>query len=358
MTAIEQFNTVIFAFVYQDNRSFAGVFTFSLAKPFNKPIMIRTADHPTYIILVNYGRWKDTIDCMQSIESAVSEDVHIIIVDILNLNDSVSMLTDYISSTNKDRCILLELDKNNGFAYACNIGIRAAVAAKQDCFIWLLNNDTLIEKNSLAALRNCFEKNTSAGNSGTGFLGSMILDYHDRDKIQYAGGTIDAKRASLKVTGEGRHRKSMNEATCFDTDWVMGASMFFHSCIIGEIGLMPEDYFLYYEDVEWSLKALRRGYANRVCPESVVIHKQGSSTGQDYNKGKRVDPVSTRYFYAGYIKFFKKNFPGSKKMTYTMFLKQMAGKLIRGDLRRFRIMAVVLLNEISNCNRHRSRPFE
>jgi GT2 family glycosyltransferase len=299
---------------------------------------------PIYIILVNYGNWQDTVTCLQSLESFAEIDVNVVIVDVEDLDGSYAKLREATGLPGRNRYRLLQQPLNKGFAHACNVGIRLALEENPDCFIWLLNNDTLIMPGSLRGLINCHREAMRNGYRKPGFIGSVIVYPGDAGIIQFAGGIIDPVRARLIVQGEGESlARCVQQHGCPETDWIMGASMFFHASVVRSIGFMPEDYFLYYEDIDWSLQAIRKGYANLVSHQSVIVHKQGSSTGQDYNSGARVNPVTTWYFYKSYLAFFKKNYPHKTLLARAVLLKQMAGKLVRGDFRRFSIILKVLL---------------
>ncbi len=300
-------------------------------------------DGPVYVILVNYGNWQDTSECLRSLELHAQIEVNVIVVDIEDRNGSRKELQDAMAPLTRNRYRLLGQRTNLGFAHACNEGIRTALGESLACFIWLLNNDTLVGPGSLSGLIQCRRKAMIDSGRKPGFIGSVITDHPGGDRIQYAGGGINAAKASLTVTGEGASLAVYPlHGRYSETEWVMGASMFFHSSLLDSIGFMPEDYFLYYEDVDWSLQAIRKGHVNLVSHESVIVHKQGSSTGQDYNAGKRVNPDTTWHFYNSYLLFFKRNYPSKYLVAKAVLFKQMAGKLARGDLGRFRIIMKVL----------------
>jgi len=301
--------------------------------------------HPNvYIILVNYGNWKDTANCLQSIESCYNG-LSIIIVDVCNLYHSFRFLLELTTNLSHNRYKIVEQKENMGFAAACNLGLKTITEKHPDSFIWILNNDTTINTETIPNLIRCFKNNLE---NRTAFIGSLILDYSDRNLIQYAGGYIDKKWAIIKVLKEGENLSKVNLPEEVTTDWVMGASMFFHSSIINEIGFMPEDYFLYYEDIEWSLQAIRKGYNNIVSTKSHVYHKQGSSTGLKYSTGQSFNPISAKYYYSNYLKFFARNFPIKLNTARFMLIKKILRQFLSLNFRHSAIILEALVNQLKS----------
>lgn len=280
--------------------------------------------------------------CLQSIEYC-SNGLNIIIVDVSNLNNSLKFLKETTQKLTSNNYRIIEQKENKGFAAACNIGIQITLRENPGSFIWILNNDTVIDHETLPNLVNCYCKNADRN---IAFIGSLILDFSDHDLIQYAGGEIDLKRAIFKVNEEGKKLSGLNLPEEINTDWVIGASMLFHASVISKIGFMPEDYFLYYEDIEWSLKANQKGFVNIVCTKSHVYHKQGSSTGLEYSTGQNFNPVTAKYYYSNYLKFFKKNFPEKLNRALFMMTKKTIGQLMRFNLSHSVIIYKALISHL------------
>ena len=280
------------------------------------------SNYKTYIILINYGNWQDTIECIKSINKS-SQNFKLILVDIINKNHSIEELRKNINF-DKENIHFIMLDQNKGFAYANNIGIKYALK-QDDCeYIWLLNNDTTITNSTLQQLQSFFQRNKN-----TAFIGSKILDYYKRDIIQTVGGKFNHKTGYSILIGMGEKDIGQYDNFNENVDYLIGAGMFFHKNLISEIGLMPEEYFLYYEDVDWCLTAKKKGLNNYVCTDSVIYHKQGGSTGNIYFKNK-TNLNTVKYFYINYIKLYKKHFPKQIYIAYLILLKQFAGKIAKG----------------------------
>ncbi len=284
----------------------------------------------TYIIIVNYGNWEDTLECVNSIISFCKE-YKIVLVDVVNKNNSISELNRNISFAEQS-IHLIELDINNGYAYANNIGIKHAML-QADCeYLWLLNNDAIITKTTLVELkRHYLEK------ENIGFLGSKILDYYNREIIQTVGGSFNQKTGYSILIGMGEKDNGQYDNSTSAVDYIIGAGMFFDKELIDKIGLMPEEYFLYYEDVDWCLIAKQKGLFNYVCTDSVVYHKQGQSTGNVYFNNN-VNFNTIKYLYINYLKIYRKHFPKQIYIAYLILFKQFLGKLVKGQFKEARII--------------------
>lgn len=277
-----------------------------------------------YIIIINYGEPEHSIECLQSIIDNNYKYFHVVVVDVSNINQSRNKLNKWIDKKKENRCTIINEDKNNGFAHANNIGIKYAIK-KDDCdYLWILNNDTVIEKDSLLHLKNYYEEKKIERNIG--FLGSKIMDYEDPNIIQNLGGTFNKWSGYSVLVGMGEKDIGQYERKNTQIDYVVGASMFFSPSLINNIGLMPEDYFLYYEDIDWCLTAQKEGYINLICTNSIVYHKQGISTGakllteDNHLKNKK-------HLYLSYLKLYKRNFKWLLPIASFILLKQMLGKL-------------------------------
>jgi len=277
-----------------------------------------------HIILLNYKNWQDTIECLESLKKINLNNFEIILVEVCNLNNSTENLKNYLKNY-QIKLKFIELNENKGFAYANNQAIKYIQTQNDTEYIWILNNDTIVEENTLSSLLN-FHKQKSE-NEKVGFVGSKILEYSSPSTIQTVGGTFNPKTGYSLL--KGKNEEDINQySEPFETDYVIGASMFFNKTLIDKIGYMPEGYFLYYEDIDWCITAQKQGYKNFTNPQSIVLHKQGAATGNKYNKKKTTSPTR-KYMYSSYIKFYKKNYPKYYKRAYLILFKQFLGKIFR-----------------------------
>jgi GT2 family glycosyltransferase len=165
--------------------------------------------------------------------------------------------------------VLIRNDSNLGFAGGNNVGLRYALARGDFAYVWLLNNDTVVTPCSLSHLVTRLQQRTDAG-----MCGSTLLNYRNPHKVQALGGGYYCRWIGLPWH-LGRLRRSggqINRAKVEKwTNFVVGASMLVSREFLLDVGLMCEDYFLYFEEADWAMRARNR-YKLVYAPESVVYH--------------------------------------------------------------------------------------
>ncbi|RLD86769.1 MAG: hypothetical protein DRJ09_11460, partial [Bacteroidetes bacterium] len=130
----------------------------------------------------------------------------------------------------------------------------------------------------------------------------------------------------------------------YKTDYIIGASMFFQMSLIAIIGMMPEEYFLYYEDIDWCFAAKKAGLENKTCTKSIVYHKQGATTGAKLkNDNQYIN--NKKYLYSSYLLFYKKYFKKFLLVAYFILIKQWAGRMFHGNYIEAKIIFNVLINK-------------
>jgi GT2 family glycosyltransferase len=225
-------------------------------------------DKKVGIILLNYKGTKDTFECVGSLEKIEYKNYHIIIVD----NHSQDGSYEKLKAEFGDRHTIIEASDNGGFAKGNNIGIRYAL--EQGCdYILLLNNDTLVEKDFLNKMVECYERY-----SDTGIVGPKILYEGNRDLIWFCGGEINLKRFYGFHYGEGqKDSEEFNKER--EITFTTGCTMLISREVIEKVGALPEEYFMYYEDVDFCMKVQEAGYKIYYCPKAAIYHKVSASSG-------------------------------------------------------------------------------
>jgi GT2 family glycosyltransferase len=166
---------------------------------------------------------------------------------------------------------IIQSGANLGFAGGCNVGVRYALEQGAD-YVWLLNNDAVADPDALTMLVEALE-----GKSTAGIAGSKIY-YHDNPRrIWFAGGIWEKGRLRMRQRGANLLDKGEYDRTC-EIGAVSGCSMLVRSSAIRKVGLMDENYFLYWEDTGWCARAQEKGYSVLFVPTSHVRHKVSSST--------------------------------------------------------------------------------
>lgn len=320
----------------------------------------------TCIILVNYNGWQDTLECIESILKNEYKKFSIIIIDNNSTDDSINKINDWAQgkitvtakNANLKRLVspsiskpiqifnynnwkeikefksqsihLIHHNQNKGFAAGNNIGIKAVLEIPYIKYIWLLNNDTVIEKNTLRMLIE-FHQKKSKLKEKIGFIGSILKYYNEPKKIQAFGGIYNKK------WGIPKKNTDMDKK---NTDYVVGASMFFDIILIKDIGLMCEDYFLYFEELDWQKRADYFKKPPSHCKESIVYHKEGATTQK--NKISKT-PISTYYGTRSTLlftrKFYKEYYPFVLLRTFCVLVF----KCIKGDFKASKAVLYAIL---------------
>lgn len=220
-----------------------------------------------FIILVNYNGSKDTLECIESLKEIYYRNVEIIVVD----NNSKKEEIDLLKEKEKD-FILIETNKNNGFAIGNNIGVKYAIDNGAD-YVLLLNNDTIVEKDFLNIMLETYKSNDNVG-----AVGCRIMYHSDRRLIWYNGGKIDYSKFSAFNIDEKKLDKDIVEQN-IETDFITGCCILIPKNTIKNIGYLSDEYFMYYEDVDYSLRIKERGLNLIINPKSKIYHKVSISSG-------------------------------------------------------------------------------
>jgi len=220
-----------------------------------------------FIVILNWNGWKDTIECVESCLDLTHSDFTILIVDNSSTDNSQSILQDKFPDID-----VLQSGGNLGFSGGNNIGIRHALANGAD-YIWLLNNDTRVDPNALSALMSVADSD-----SRTGIVGSKLFYYDEPNKVAFAGGCWKQSPQHPYHLGVDEDDHGQFDEIR-EVDFVTGCSLLIKSAVIEDIGEMPEEYFLYWEDIDWNACAEKKGWKIVYVPQSRVWHKVSASTG-------------------------------------------------------------------------------
>lgn len=188
-------------------------------------------------------------------------------------------------------------DKNLGFAGGNNLGIKAAKGKHY----FLINNDTVFKDFNVQTLIDRLESSPNIG-----IVCPKIRFAQDNNPIQYAGYTPLSKvTVRNKAIGFGEEDRGQYN-TAHTTPYAHGAAMLIKREAIEKVGLMPECYFLYYEEIDWSMMFTRAGYDIWYEPACTIFHKESQSTGQ-------CSPLRTYYITRNRFLLVKHNWQGINK---------------------------------------------
>jgi hypothetical protein len=196
-------------------------------------------------------------------------------------------------------------NQNLGFAGGNNLGIKAANGK----YLYLINNDTFYKNFNPQILIKRLEASPKIG-----MTCPKICFAWGNHSIQFAGYTpLTPITIRNKAIGYGEEDKGQYD-TPHQTPYAHGAAMMLKRKVIDKVGLMPECYFLYYEELDWSMMMTRAGYEIWYEPSSTIYHKESQSTGQN-------SPLRTYYITRNRLLLVKRNFPGHKKYLAYAYLQ-------------------------------------
>jgi len=245
--------------------------------------------------LVNYHNYSDTKECINSLINLTYENYYIVLVDNeFDLQNNRELQKEF-----KDKIVFINNEKNLGYALANNMGIEWGLAKKCDYFL-LINNDAVLQSDALDKMVEYAEEIETRG-----ILGPKMY-YYNSNKIYYAGGKINWI-GKFYSKGINRIDKGQyNESTI--TDFVVGACMLIKRIVIEKIGMLPTEYFLGMEDIDYCVTAQKMGFSCVYFPASIAWHKYSASFRQN-------NILTKRFFWAyrGRVIFYKKH---SSKIQY------------------------------------------
>jgi GT2 family glycosyltransferase len=296
-----------------------------------------------YVVIVNYNGWKHSIECLASLLNLSHPNFRLIVCDNHSSDhslekircfveaqlpeaqpirkwfpcdgyeamriESVESYGDSLSRREDQTCLrsitLIRTTANLGFGAGNNIGIRYALSVGDADYIWLLNNDTVVEPQALSAM---IQRMRAVPNAG--ICGSTILDYEDPLRIQALGGARYLKWAGIGAQiGANRKWPLCVQAEPIENamSYVAGASMLVSRQFLETVGLMAESYFLYFEEIDWTRRSAGR-FKLAYAPDSIVYHKQGSAIGSSRTDRPR-SPGAFYWLTRSRLKFTAKYHP-------------------------------------------------
>jgi hypothetical protein len=181
--------------------------------------------------------------------------------------------------------------RNLGFAGGYNVGLRAALAGGCD-LILLLNNDTLLAPDCLAELVAEMEAAEEVG-----LVTAKIYYAADRNRIWTVGGRLNP--ITLEVVAKGDDEIDRGQwAAGRDLDFAPLCGVLIRRTLLDKIGLLDEEYFMYYEDMDFCLRARQAGFRLRLAPAATMWHDVASSSGGRHSPSERywMAQSSGRYF--------------------------------------------------------------
>lgn len=330
-----------------------------------------------YVVLVNWNGWKDTIECLESLFRSSYSEFTVIVCDNNSTDGSAGRIVSWAAgelppptalnptlrhlsfppipkplairrlrtgvenlpvSEITPRLVLIENSSNLGFAGANNVGIRYALSRGDASFLWLLNNDTVASPDAMGQLVKHMGRDLEVG-----ILGSKLVFYSNESQVQALGGARYnkwiARGSDIGAHSSPSQRSSVSEV-CAAMDYVVGASMFVSVRFVQDIGLLNEEFFLYFEELDWALRSKGR-FRLGFCEKSIVYHKNGAST----HAGVPSKPSLTADFYStrNKISFTQRYFPSYLPSVYAYLLVRAVRRILQGAYKNAYVITRLIL---------------
>jgi GT2 family glycosyltransferase len=267
-----------------------------------------------YIIVLNWNGLHNTMECLESLTKLDYPNYKVLVVD----NGSTDGSQEIILRRHSE-IILIENKENLGYAKGNNTGIKFALKNNAD-YVWLLNNDTVVDPHALVSMIIVAEKDPKIG-----IIGSKIYYFGESKKIWFAGAQIDWWKGISKHIG-------MNEIDVGkynyvkEVDRVIGCSMLVKKEVCKQVGLFDENYFIYVEEVDLCVRARKYGFKCLIVPSSIVYHKGGVSVSKIGNWEKVFNYYNTRNFLYLIKKSF--NFPIREIILLSVIIRKLKDERI------------------------------
>lgn len=242
----------------------------------------------TTIISVNYNQPQVTIDFLKSVKKHTETDsIELILVD----NGSRVNHEDTFKNIYPE-LIYIRSEINLGFAGGNNLGVQIATG---DYFLFL-NNDTELTAGLISTMINEFKENPDIG-----LLSPLIIYYEDKTKIQYAGfSRMNYLTCRNKGIGSLETDSNQYSGISKETGFAHGAAMMCKRTDLEDVGLMEENYFLYYEELDWCEKFRNAGKKIWFTGKAKIYHKESMSVGKESS-------LKTYFLYRNRMLFIRKN---------------------------------------------------
>ncbi len=309
---------------------------------------------PVYIIIVNYKNWQDTRECLESVFHSSYTKFSVIVIDNDSRNNSLEHLmewatnkgsvalassqsfhftffekkdlNDLIDPVTLPRLTFIQNDTNSGFAAGNNLAL--SFLKDQDAYFLLINPDTVVKEDTIEEL-----VKFAAQYSPNAIIGARILSFSgNHELLFYGGATINFMTSTITPVRKGSISPQL--------DYIHGACFFTHTSNLKRVGLLPERYFLYWEESDWCYRARQLGCRCYVCPTAICYDKISTVIG----RGFMADYYYVRNGLLFISKYRKKNLPFVLFFNVTRFFKRVftgkwkkAGGVFKGTVDFFKM---------------------
>jgi len=245
------------------------------------------------MVICNFNKQEYILNCIQSVLESSFQDMDIYVVDNASTDDSVAL----IQQKYGDKVTLIVNKENLGGSGGFNAGLRKALE-KDYRYLMCVDNDIVMDKNNIEELYQYLENHIDVG-----MIGSKLLRMNNPERLQELGADIDFEKCNIKPHFQD-HLDDNEIPEIMYCDYVPACSLMVRTSAVREVGILPEENFIYWDDMEWGYRFKLKGYQVAAYSKAIVYHAMGTNSGDTY--------FSTYYFWRNRIRFFAKYTPKDK----------------------------------------------
>lgn len=327
------------------------------------------------VVIVNWNGWRDTLECLESLLRSDIDSLTVVVCDNASEDGSAERIRDWaegrvavcvaphsplrylshppllkpvtLAEYTREEAeaggdleqveaavILVHTGANLGFAGGSNVGLRYVLARGQHDFVWLLNNDTVVRPD---ALRHMLDE--ALRGPDVGIVGSTLRFYDRPHRVQVLGGASYNRWLALpRQIGmmQPADTPVQAEEVLRQMDYVAGASMLVPVRFLHEVGLLSEDYFLYFEEMDWAERARGR-FRLAYAAEAVIFHREGGTIGSGGSDGTK-SWTADYHFHRNRLRFTRKFAPARLPTVYFALLVSVLRRARHGQWDRVRMI--------------------
>jgi len=338
----------------------------------------------TYIVLLNWNGWRDTIACLDSVFQSLDSPFRVVVCDnnstdgslfkiaawargeisakapgdqrlqaligetvrpVEHINTTATAIDAGLIDDQGEPLVLVDNEENLGFAAGNNVGLRYALSRPDMSHVWILNNDTLVDPYCLSAMQSRLLRETTPK-----ACGSVIHFFDNPATIQAIGGNCFNTRTGVASQSEGRFRPEHELDDCNlieqKIDYLSGCSMLIPRSLLESVGLLNEDYFLYYEEIDWFTRA---GESFRPCiaVDAHVYHREGGSIGSPSWRQATPSLLADFHIFRSKHLFMRKYHRDNLLWCYLHSCMEIGKRVMRGQFRNAGVVLSVVMGATS-----------
>ena len=245
-------------------------------------------------IILNWNNAEDTLACLGSVAAMDYPAGHTIVVDNGSTDDSVVCIRASFPDVQ-----MIETGENLGYAGGNNVGIRYALAQEAH-YICILNNDITVEPGFLEPLLDAMQSRPDVG-----IVTPLVAEKVDRGCVWALGSAVNWRTAAVTRLHAGEAVDGWRQQAPFEVDIASGAAMLVRREVFECAGFMDEEFFLYYEEVDWCLHLRQAGYRILAVPASVVLHGASGTLGV-------TSPLIDYYMLRNHLRLIGRHWSGTR----------------------------------------------